>query len=80
MRGVRDHFSKLETNFKGKKKTRYERKRAMQEGENWSQAKRDEDIIYIMKQQLQQQQGLLEEVQQQNKLPLSLYQKSLEKK
>ena len=52
----------------------------MKEREFEARLKRDEDIICIIKQQLQQQQGLLEEVQQQNKLLLSLHQKCLEKK
>ena len=51
----------------------------MRERELEAKLKRDEDIICTMKQQLQQQQAILDEVQQQNKLLLCLYQKSLEK-
>ena len=57
-----------------------EREQKMREKELDARLKRDEDTIFILKQQLQQQQAILEEVQQQNKLLLSLYQNCLEKK
>ena len=57
-----------------------EREQSIRERELEGRLKRDQDIIFILKQQLQQQQAILEEVQQQNKLLLSLYQNCLEKK
>ena len=77
---LKEKSEEAERRMKERKLDMKEREVCMKERELEARLKRDEDIIYIMKQQLQQQQGLLEEVQQQNKLLLSLYQKSLEKK
>ena len=52
----------------------------MREKELEARLKKDQDIIFILRQQLQQQLAILEEVQKQNKMLLSLYQNSLEKK
>ena len=52
----------------------------MRERELEEQFKRDQDIIFVLKQQIQQQHAILEQVQQQNKLLLSLYQNRLQKK
>ena len=57
-----------------------EREQSMKEKELESRLKRDQDLIFVLRQQLQQQQVILEQVQQQNKLLLALYQNSLEKK
>ena len=57
-----------------------ERDQNMKEKELESRLKRDQDLIFVLRQQLQQQQVILEQVQQQNKLLLALYQNSLEKK
>ena len=77
---LKEKNEEAERRMKERKLDMKEREVCMKERELEARLKRDEDIIKIMKQQLQQQQGLLEEVQQQNKLLLSLYQKSLEKK
>ena len=77
---LKEKSEEAERKMKERKLDMKEREVCMKERELEARLKRDEDMIYIMKQQLQQQQGLLEEVQQQNKLLLSLYQKSLEKK
>ena len=77
---LKEKSEEAERRMKERKLDMKEGEVCMKERELEARLKRDEDMIYIMKQQLQQQQGLLEEVQQQNKLPLSLYQKSLEKK
>ena len=57
-----------------------EREQNLRERELEEQFKRDQDIIFVLKQQIQQQHAILEQVQQQNKLLLSLYQNSLQKK
>ena len=60
-----------------------EREQNMKERESYvyerDRLKRADDINFILKQQLHQQQAILEEVQQQNKLLLSLYQKALKR-
>ena len=57
-----------------------EREQSMKEKELENRLKRDQDLIFVLRQQLQQQEVILDQVQQQNKLLLALYQKSQEKK
>ena len=57
-----------------------EKEQRKREREFEGRLKRDEDLIFVLRQQLQQQQANLEQVQQQNKLLLSPYQNSLERK
>ena len=57
-----------------------ERELAVREKELEARLEKDQDIICISRQHLLQQQAILEEVLKQNKLLLSLYQNSLEKK
>ena len=49
-----------------------EKEQRIRERELEGRLKRDEDLIFVLRQQLQQQQAILEQVQQQNKLLLSL--------
>jgi len=57
-----------------------EREQRMKEKELESRLKSDQDLIFVLRQQLQQQEVVLEQVQQQIKLLLPLYQNSLEKR
>ena len=57
-----------------------EREHSLRERELEGKLKRAQDLIFVLRQQLQQQQVILEHVQQQNRLLLSLYQASMEKK
>ena len=57
-----------------------EKEQSIRERELEGTLKGDEDLIFVLRQQLQQQQAILKQVQQQTKLLLSLYQNSLEKK
>ena len=57
-----------------------EREQSMKEKELESRLISDQDLIFVLRQQLQQQEVFLEQVQQQIKLLLPLYQNSLEKK
>ena len=57
-----------------------EREQNLRERDLEEQCKRDQNIIFVLKQQIQQQHAILEQDQQQNKLLLSLYQNSLQKK
>ena len=57
-----------------------EREHSLRERELEGKLKRVQDLIVILRQQLQQQQVILEHVHQQNKVLLSLYQASMEKK
>ena len=77
---LKEKSEEAERRMKERKLDMKEREVCMKERELEARLKRDEDMIYIIKQQLQQQLSLLEEVQQQNKLLPSLYHKSHEKK
>ena len=57
-----------------------EREQCTRERELEGRLKRDQDILFLLKQQLQQQQAILEQVQLRTTMLLSLYQKYLEKK
>ena len=76
MRGEAERKMKeREQNMKERERAMYMRERELE-----ARLKREDGLIFLLKQQLHQPQAILEEVQQQNKLLLSLYQKSLEKK
>ena len=57
-----------------------EREQCTRERELEGRLKRDQDMLCLLKNQLQQQWAILEQVQLQNTLLLSLYQNCLEKK
>ena len=66
--------------IRGRELEMKEREHNVRERELEEQFKREQDIIFVLKPQIQQQHAILEQVQQQNKLLLSLYQHSLQKK
>eukprot|EP00795_Rhopilema_esculentum_P005757 gene5757-biopygen7537 len=77
---LKEKMQEEEIKMRRKEQEIKEREQLMRERELEARLKKDDEIINILRQQLQQQQAILEEVQQQNKLLLSLYQSSLEKK
>ena len=77
---MKERLQEEEIRMRKKEQEMRERELIMREKELEGRLRKDQDIIFILKQQLQQQQAILEEVQRQNKFLLSLYQTSLEKK
>eukprot|EP00795_Rhopilema_esculentum_P005626 gene5626-biopygen7468 len=77
---LKEKMQEEEIKMRRKEQEIKEREQLMRERELEARLKKDDEVINILRQQLQQQQAILEEVQQQNKLLLSLYQSSLEKK
>ena len=56
-----------------RKQSMREKEQSIREREIEGRLKRDQDLIFVLKRQLQQQQAILEQVQQQNEQLLPLY-------
>ena len=76
---LREMREEAERKMKEREQNMKERELCMRERDLEARLTREDDLLVVLKQQLHQQQAILVEVEQQNKV-LSLYQKSLEKK